>query len=829
MNNKQYLENMIKTYKDKSQSTANIELELGVLGLNRDEFAKIFTKLREHEDFKNARLVYIIDFIYDSINGLLPDKNNLTKYIKSKHFDSKGQKIADVTYKKERLIHPLTINNMLNYNIKLSKEESIDEFRSLISPLVRFKVRAEFDFEFNKQMWRIDMSFVRMVSFNSIKSDLMTVKKRLFEGVTIDNILDLDPINFNKYEMEIEHNDPTKIQQLGAADLDIISAVWSKMDAEYMKSTMYQSAIYKIASVIVGNRDLVETFKDPTNGIKKLANQVIMLTKRFYFDEIYPPEKYYVAPKLDGIHCLGYVEGSKCVVLNTTYMEFNNINTTADLCIFDGEWIEESQTLFIFDCMQYEGKPLHKEYFETRLKYLPEVAKLLKKFIKKVEVQDYNRINGNLEDLVAKIRAKKRAFNIDGLIFTEPNENYKNTKNYKFKDTKDNTIDFLALRLIPKYLNMHPFVERKNYDIYLLFNGISSRMFNNINKKQLSFYKEIIKSANLTPSYEYFPTHFESSANPLSYVYYHDPTLGDIDGKIVELSYDKEWVFSRVRIDREVSNSYFGNDFRIAELTYVNYIDEFTVDCLWDRPNKYVVSLVDSVYKQYMRYKTNAIGTLMKRYLKDVNLVLDISPQDISSIINAGASNVIFIDKDPKNIADIIIGKFKQHSKTHIAAKLADFGKKLDLDYKANVVTCTNIQEFCDGNVLNLFANVKANLMIGGYFICVFIEGENIFDDIKQTTLEFKENDTSKYIINGLFKSTVITGVSQKIKVTDNKEHDEFLVSRKNLIDTAKLNKFNCILNDALIKFANEDNFNLTEADREFLQIYRVLIFQMKK
>jgi hypothetical protein len=819
----QKLQGLLQDYKTHSKA-GSVELEIGISNVTRETFANVFEKVRDSSKLVGIELMF--DFIYDK-PGM--DTNNLAKSIKSIRFNLNCEKVESVFYDKKRLTAPVIISSgaVVPYVVRLSSETTINDFVSLSNPLVRVKVRASFEFG----TWRIDMTQVKTADFTAIKKIADELKRKLFKGRNVTNFLDIDPSEVDAYEIEIEHVDTSEIGRMRVEDLDIVGKLWGLVDGKYIDDLKYQAAIYRIAQHIISSKSKQETFLNPENRIKKLANSVVSLTKRSYA-EINPPEGFYIAPKLDGTHIMGLVESTTCIVLGEKYREFVNPDKVCALSIFDGEYVSKNNTLYIFDVMRFDGRELHTEPFTTRFEYLPEIVRLVGEMVGKdknaplVEMQAYSRISGgNLRDLVTGILEESRNFDIDGIIFTEPSENYQNTRNFKYKELKHNTIDFLAIQLPEKYINVYPYVARPGKTIHVLFCGISGQMFKSLGLIQLGIYKELIKSKKSgegekkgwarDAQRDYFATHFVASSNPHAYIYYHDSKAEPVDGHIIELAMDvtkMDWVFNRIRTDRVADGGYFGNDFRIAELTYINYVDIFEVSDLW------AISLNPEPmeYKSVVDFRASALRTAVNNYASGTMVV--VCPRGMAEIPTK-VSAIIYVDSDPRTIANIIAGKYASEQTANVSAFVRNYGPGA-ISAVGNILTCINgFDSFCDSfdHLAAFMAGARENVQSGGFLVLSFIDGAKIF-----TGTVGDLGDRFKVDCNA--KATKFTGIAQTATIVDGGEpHTINLVSVEKVTEVAKLNGFKLIENKQLTDYGSKKPFS---EDAGFIDLFRVLIFK---
>ena len=76
--------------------------------------------------------------------------------------------------------------------------------------------------------------------------------------------------------------------------------------------------------------------------------------------------------KLDGERCLLYGTRNGSVICKSPFKSNTLVPSSSKfdgLTILDGEWLEKTQTVWVFDCLYYKGLPRYNnDGFEKRLK-----------------------------------------------------------------------------------------------------------------------------------------------------------------------------------------------------------------------------------------------------------------------------------------------------------------------------------------------------------------------------------------------------------------------------------------------------------------------------
>jgi SAM-dependent methyltransferase len=120
-----------------------------------------------------------------------------------------------------------------------------------------------------------------------------------------------------------------------------------------------------------------------------------------------------------------------------------------------------------------------------------------------------------------------------------------------------------------------------------------------------------------------------------------------------------------VREDRKMEKTYFGNDFKIAELTYLNYIDPFDIESLWMESSGYFTKssgATANIYNAPNKYKRFVVSTVLRDNLSNTKWIIDEASgrgADLHRYQQIGVENAIFMDVDPVGIAELVRRKFE--------------------------------------------------------------------------------------------------------------------------------------------------------------------------
>jgi len=880
---KNNLDDIVSRYKKEltNKYDANPELEIRFRNVNYYNFSVIYTYLLENTDKTKAHASQTISSLMKQKNGM----NQLqSTNIREIHFKN-GSSYKKMFNSKTPLLIPYHDTNQfgLSYIVSLSLEKNdINEFISDESALIRIKNRVSFYITENNIEWRIDMSVVRQILGSNITS-LEKIVKQMFKTheITIDNLLSIfneEKISQKIYKYEIEaeliNNDQVKSNDI----INIAKKILFIANPEYLSEITLQSKIYDIAKIIIKAPGFLQQFQNNL-GLKQLLPKVQALT-RYDYRNIYPLQNYYITDKADGIRAIGLCEKNNGFIISNvlnTYESTEDIKTT----IVDGELIDKK--LYIFDAIMVDGIDISQLGFEQRILLLDKASKELQKVGMQTEVKPYIHISDtNLEKHITEIYKRKRPYEIDGLIFVKPGDSYLSTRSYKWKKIEDNTIDFLVKKAPKNILGQKPYLSREKYTIYFLFVGISHELFQALGLHTCPGYNDIFDDSKLSTNGTYFPIQFSPSNAPLAYIYYHsDSSILDIENNVVEFrctgNCDKgpliEWKPTRIRKDRQKdleSKKYYGNDYKIAEITWINYMDPFPLEQLWLNVSSddYFASNKTGMYHA----QTSVLSFLKNERIRSYshyNWIVDIGSgkgQDLGRYFSAKIKNLIAIDNDKASLSELIRRKFtfaqdktKKHSSTNVYVILADmtddYTMTLSKIYDVIPIPTNHIDAIiCNLSIhyyiytpelLSNYINFVSNLIkINGQLVITCFFGDAIFKLLsnieEDQTWTVYEHEVVKYSIKKMYSSNKLEYMGQKIGVilpfSNGEYYEEYIVNVDYLIKELKKYGFSLvskvpiseIISDFTLKNPSVAS-NLTKDDITYLSLYGEIVFQKGK
>jgi len=888
-----------------------IELELKII-LDKRIRSPYFIKNKLNIDVKNFYL-YIIEQLKSynisksqTVNFIKSDKNyNMT--VKQLHFKGDVQlKELKSYYIKQSLIPPIFLESIGSPLIKMSvcNEKLITEIDpSIIYDLVRFKERYSILFDKN---WRLDITLIKESNdiniINNISS-LKTIIKKMFCNFDNHNYSD-------KIEFEIEYiGDIKSLDIIKIKDVDILfnkyitnflnknNNINTKNDvSDKLKKNhlidLYTTNICRAAKLLKPN--LLNKFQSGYFGLKQLGSNPIEIDKIIYYTDILSNlTDYIITDKIDGTRSMIFIYINKCYVINN-----KNIHSISELelneqdlengkkifgdykdeyIILDAELIydesEKADLYYVFDIIKYINSNVFNFNFDDRLVYINKIIECYtflqnKKFTYIQKLIDDNINIKNFYKQNCKSIIQNNKYLTDGLIIFNRNSNYNDTKYYKWKPIC--TIDFYLKKCPDNILGVDPYVNKPNKTLYILFSGINDIDYNNLSITKSKYYYDILGKQKFNK--KYFPIQFTPSDNPWAYLFWH--TDDNLDGKIVELTYDNEWKFINIRDDRMndmARKTYYGNYLKYAELIWFNIQNKLSLDDM-----VYNTDIIRD--KSYFKISYNTDYSTIRKFnnfvkLKLVELntnticldnIIDICSgrgQDLQKYINCGFKNIFMFDNDMDGIIEIINRKYK-YSKTkqkdinkypNIYAKKLNFldHPKCNIESIKNLIKISNVNKVkivvCNFALhylvynktkLNNFVRLLNDILdSGGIFIFTAFDGNKIFDILSQTDeYERYENGKKKYSIKKKYESDEFTGLGYKVDVllpfSNNEYYTEYLINIDLIKSALKIKGINLMIESSfseyLKSFKEEKKYfydNLTDIDKEYIDLHNFYIF----
>jgi SAM-dependent methyltransferase len=363
--------------------------------------------------------------------------------------------------------------------------------------------------------------------------------------------------------------------------------------------------------------------------------------------------------------------------------------------------------------------------------------------------------------------------------------------------------------------------------------------------KPLSVYKKLFP--NITSGY--YPIQFSPSMNPYAYVFYStDDTL---DNKVVELRLiDSKWDLLRVREDRKSEIGQY-NDFRIAELTYINYFDLFPLSDLWKPNTSYFNKQTFDIWTAGNNYKRYIIGTVIAKYLTNAKWVIDEAAgrgADLFRYMNVGVANLLCLDNDVSAISELLRRKFEprqqQQSKcTNVMTAVVDLTSKKEI-IKQSIITfspplvdaivCNFALHYMCGNASHIKNLLEVNYEIlakGGLFIFSVMDGQKVFNELMNGDYEIFQDDVLKYCIKKKYTTDKLGLYGQKIEVLlpfSTNMYEESLVNIDNIIKLSSNIGFELVERRSFVDFPQNKYLydRLSEDDIHYIGLHSMVVLK---
>ncbi len=637
---------------------------------------------------------------------------------------------------------------------------------------------------------------------------------------------------------------------------DSESNISDDSDSDNIKKFNYQEIIYEIAKYLKPH--LLNKFRQEY-GVKQLSNQVIELNKASFLSELQNEiTKYYMTDKIDGKRTILYLTDTKSYAVNDVLSDINI--RTKDICILDTE--KYNNIYYIFDVMVYEGNSLMNLTFEDRMNYFDKFNN-----IPDIKTKPFIKLTSEYRQQIRTFKNEKKPYEVDGLILTPSYGLYNTMKVYKYKSLEHLTIDFLIKKCPNKLLDLY--TNHSDYfdsalsnstntggNLYLLFCGISKRVFYKLRMNLIKFYEDIFSEINIKNLPNYFPIQFEPSDKKYAYFYWNNDS--NLDGEVGEFFYNvnsKQLELKRIRDDRKIEvkrGNYFGNNYKIAEFIWMAFKDPLIIEDLNDEPLMYFQESDNILQKASRNFNSYVKSELFKKF-KGTDWVIDLASgkgQDLFRYSTNGMKNVLFLEIDKIALTELISRKHifsnddKYPNKMNILIENVDLMKPYKKNIKIidNVYTLQNIDLIMCNFAFHYFVENKKSiqnicklinhyLKPNGKFVFTAFDGKKIINLLTKNNGQWmiKMNNQIKYSIKKKYEQNEIKSYGQKIEVllpfSKNTYYEEYLIN----IDTIsrKLKKYNITLetNESFSKYLNSYRGYMDYNDKTYVDLYHYYIF----
>jgi hypothetical protein len=782
------------------------EFEIKLKGINRESFLKIFNF---------AKTTYKVDN-YEMDLNIIENKSKISSIRRRTFYNDKATKInKEPIIIKKNNINKKYINNVYDVDLVLSHstEEPIEKYTFGSDFLIRLKRRLSFKLN---EDYRLDLTVIK--NETNITS-LDVILHKFFKGFNQTNFMEHE-LFIDNYEIEIEFTGSRHMELRILEDElpDILNML-----------NIFKNPINEIYGLMTDNH------KKYNIQLRDIMNSAKQLNKFTYYKYIYPANGYILLEKTDGLRVICALLDSTMYILfaqsNKNY--YNKLSKTIFdkyNFIMDGEYIDGK--IMIFDIMYINNKKVWKENYINRLKYFEDAKKItdsLDKKIFNIEYKKFYIINNNFKQLIETIYLEEKGQKkIDGLIIAEPDKNYFNTTNYKWKPFEHNTIDFYA-----------KLIKNENSEcIYYLYSYVTYEIFN-----KLKIPKTDILKVEGYPNI--INILFSPSIDPKAYIFkYKDNSL---NGKVIELGKNRKnlnWTFHKIREDKE-----FGNNFQTAEMTYYNFYSPFDIEMLYtfDEDPYFINKNEKHDNFAKVRHFNTMIKYELYKMFKDSDFVLDLAAgrgADLNKYYENNIKHVLMVEIDPTAIYTILErkysnlkNKFQKHDKnTQIYILKEDLTTNY-LDTYDKIVKLVNKKTFnhiCSHFAIHYFIYTKElmlnfinflNLSLekNGIFICTLFDGNKVANFLQnRNNNEWK---TDKYYIKLLNNKKEIELI---LPFSNNELYKEYIINIDEFISEMKNNNFKLIEKKNFLGYNNSEQKELDEDDKIFIDLYCALIFTKK-
>lgn len=621
--------------------------------------------------------------------------------------------------------------------------------------------------------------------------------------------------------------------------------------------------------------------KNNSASFKQLLNNPKPLKKITFLNKVLPNiNEYFITEKSDGERCLLFIRQNSIFYITGSTVTPIKINSSSQFnkianSVFDCELINGET--YIFDIIEFTSRNISKDPFEKRWSILQDIKPHINETSNntKIHIKNIHKLtNANYQQKILDVykhQSKKLKYEIDGIIFIQGGKNYNNTLNLKWKPPHLLTIDFLAI---------------ENGDSIILTNGINQYL-QDVYKLQLTEIMQRLSKPFIIDD-NYKPVPFCNSLKPNLFIVekknllYSDANkieLGKnrLNGTIIELSYDlkdDKWILHRTRDDRILelkSGKYYGNNFKVAEDTFVSIINPLTFKDLTaksvehlqknmyfqkqDDSYKYVKSFNNFVKSELIKKEANrkfiielgiGRGGDLKKYIDNkIEYVLGIE-NDLDAIeeLMERKHRIFKNDGLILNIvhADLTSSYIKVNNKIYESYS----GVEKYIEYppihsiKANAIFCSFAFHYFVENAAasnNIISFIDHWLNEGCKLYITTFDGQKVFDFLKEKKWKWK---TEKYMIEYIGKPPdKFNGFGHKIKTRlpfSNKIMEEYLVDFDNIEKIFKRKGISIHNSGSFLDFMAEYNMKFGENnkqkniipsddDLDFIGLYKFVIF----
>ena len=863
--------NKIISFIQKKIKNPSLELEIRLCGnkfnntlnnirLNQLEFQRLVQQLTVSKDLNGLGLKFknnkSLDITCESITQrvMINDIDNIKKYWLMDNLLSSNIEYLGI---KKQFIDNLDINDY-SLRFSLCDETELNEISDEIEyekKLFRYKNRYSIFSE--DEMFRFDLSEVKMSEGNTIKESNLFKKK-------------------NEYEIEIEYIGDSKDKD------DIFDKLIHNIG---ILISLYQDSYYIVSQKIY---DTIKTLYVSITGTEKFiaANPITLqlknVTKSKKYINIH--NNYAVTYKADGERNFLIIHDSLFLINNNFHIRLLGINNKSwNDSIFECEFV--NNTVLIYDIL-YRNK---KDVRNRPLLGSNSRQSMIDEFVSKVESNDIYKVtkkdHKTSPDIFETINnllnnVDKLSYTTDGLIFTPISEKYPKNGGtweylFKWKPEELNSIDCLI-----------KVMKEKNVDIKLPYSLYNKMIQYKKIQLMVSGYREVYNSNTNKREKKCIPVEFKpfNQESQVANIILENDMMYAIDDKnntkelieddqIVEFVYDNnksnelfKWKPIKIRHDKTLKYkegfTMFGNYEKVANDIWKSIIHPVTETIIRtgeidENINFIENSYVDEYYSSnnsntdpnkrlaYQKFHTIYVKrNLLSRVRKMLNFpneehgsLFDVGFGKLGDMPNWKHNKISFVfgmDNSSNNYENAVqIYKETPKPKPEIRLVLGDFSKlvfpnydcaldshsksimkkSLFSKYQFDIVTSYFSLTYFYENEISIrtfFQNVNDNLKIGGFLIGTCFDGKKVIELLdKKKVIEGKKNEKTIWKIEKLYRS----GKFNYSKALFGKEINVFISS------IGKSFKEHLVNFEYLRTLALEYNLELIE-DNSFEELY---------
>jgi ubiquinone/menaquinone biosynthesis C-methylase UbiE len=780
-------------------------------------------------------------------------------------------------YKKTPIISPINFVHrvMPAYRLAAGFETPIEPFPIASATLARIRLR----YTITLDEWQVDITLVKTISDFSNPITLKSAKNTMLFPIQPSNFAEAAPWKAAELvEFELEYiGKQFSIKSLLFADelfadTSLTTNMSNVVESSNVSNSSYQSAIYDVAKSI-RPRDAYKF--QHADGLKQLSNQVIELDKNMFLHDVLGQiSNFYITDKIDGIRAIVYINKLDGRAISKELNKFTPDGKVPDgICILDTEEYTDGTsdgktTYWVFDVMMYDGKLITGLPFTERMGYFEKIQSIHSAF----QLKPFIRLTDKFKEQIADFKKLKPKYETDGIILTPATGSYESMTVYKYKPIDKLSVDFLIKQCPDRLLGIFPYVKKPKHTLYLLFSGMRRDSFEQLNMKLIKFYDDLFPAINTRSLPKYFPMQFQPSDFTFGYLYWDK--RDDLDGEVgefvcggcvsnqqIEIGGDL-WQLHKIRDDRKIEvlrGNYFGNNYKVAELTWMSYKEPLVIENL--KFDNYFQENDNPLQKPTRNFNSYVKAQIFDQF-KNTEWAMDLASgkgQDIRKYTQHGFKNVAFIEID--NVALLELIKRKHELRDSHPINILVHQLDLNANYQDNIERLGDINLPSDGVDLimchfafhYLLADKKALINIarfithylkpGGRFVFTSFDAKEIIKLLNANAGNWtiKNNHGEiKYSIKKQYKTTLLESIGQKVDVllpfSKEQYYSEYLVNIDYISSELEKLGFTLEIDQSFGEYLDgyrKDNTRgfreMDENDKVYSALYHVYCFYKKK